>query len=86
MEYLLGTKGIVPYRCIFVLVAFLGVIPSLNVVWDIADILNALMIIPNLVAVLLLSGVIAAETKKYLKGDHIDDTDTTPVPSRRELE
>jgi AGCS family alanine or glycine:cation symporter len=80
MEYLLGTKGIVPYRCLFVLVAYLGVIPSLNVVWGIADILNALMTIPNLVAVLLLSGVIAAETKKYLKGDHIEDTDTTPVP------
>jgi AGCS family alanine or glycine:cation symporter len=82
MEYLLGTKSIVPYRCIYVLVAFLGVIPSLNIVWDIADTLNALMTIPNLIAVLLLSGVIVAETKKYLKDDHINDTDDTPVPSR----
>jgi AGCS family alanine or glycine:cation symporter len=85
MEYLLGTRGIVPYRCIFVLVAFLGVIPSLKIVWDIADILNALMTIPNLIAVLLLSGVIVAETKKYLKDDHINDTDDTPVPSRNDL-
>jgi AGCS family alanine or glycine:cation symporter len=85
IEYLLGTRGIVPYRCVFILVAFLGVIPSLNVVWNIANILNALMAIPNLVAVLLLSGVIAAETKKYLKGDRINDTDDTPVPSRSEL-
>jgi AGCS family alanine or glycine:cation symporter len=86
MEYLLGTRGIIPYRCLFVLVAFLGVIPSLNVVWEIADTLNALMTIPNLVAVLFLSGVIVAETKKYLKDDHINDTDTTPVPLRSELE
>jgi AGCS family alanine or glycine:cation symporter len=80
MEYLLGTKSIVPYRCIYVLVAFLGVIPALNIVWDIADTLNALMTIPNLIAVLLLSGVIAADTKKYLAGNHIDDTDPEPIP------
>jgi AGCS family alanine or glycine:cation symporter len=80
VEYLLGTRGIIPYRCLFILVAYLGVIPSLNVVWGIADTLNALMTIPNLVAVLLLSGVIVAETKKYLKDGHIDDEDTTPVP------
>jgi AGCS family alanine or glycine:cation symporter len=85
MEYLLGTKSIVPYRCVYVLVAFLGVFPALNVVWDIADTLNALMTIPNLIAVLLLSGVIAAETKKYLEGNHIDDVDTDPVPLRSEL-
>jgi AGCS family alanine or glycine:cation symporter len=86
MEYLLGTRGIIPYRCLFVLVAFLGVIPSLNVVWGIADTLNALMTIPNLVAVLLLSGVIVAETKKYLNGDHINDADDTPVPLRSDVE
>jgi AGCS family alanine or glycine:cation symporter len=86
VEYLLGTKGIIPYRCLFVLIAFLGVIPSLRVVWSIADILNALMTIPNLVAVLLLSGVIVAETKKYLKDDHINDADDTPVPLRENKE
>jgi AGCS family alanine or glycine:cation symporter len=85
MEYLLGTKGIVPYRLVFVLVAFLGSVLSLDIVWKIADALNALMTIPNLIAVLLLSGVIAAETKKYLKGDHIDDIDATPVPWRKGL-
>jgi AGCS family alanine or glycine:cation symporter len=85
MEYLLGTRGIFPYRCLFILVAYLGVIPSLNVVWGIADTLNALMTIPNLVAVLLLSGVIVAETKKYLKDGHIDDTDDTPIPSLQKI-
>jgi len=86
MEYLLGTKSIVPYRCVYVLVAFLGVIPSLNIVWDIADTLNALMTIPNLIAVLLLSGVIVSETKYYLEGNRIDDVDTEPVPLRDNLE
>jgi len=85
LEYLLGTKCIIPYRCIYVAVAFLGTILSLDIVWNIADALNALMTIPNLIAVLLLSGVIVAETKKYLKDGHIDDTDNTPVPSMSEL-
>jgi AGCS family alanine or glycine:cation symporter len=68
-----------------VVVAFLGTVLSLDIVWNIADALNALMTIPNLTAVLLLSGVIVAETKKYLDGNHIDDVDTTPVPSRSEI-
>lgn len=81
LEYLLGTGSIIPYRLVFVFVAFIGSLLSLDIVWDIADSLNALMIIPNLVAVLLLSGVIVAETKKYLKDGHIDDADDTPVPT-----
>jgi len=85
LEYLLGTRSITFYRLIFVIVAYLGTVLSLDTVWNIADALNALMIIPNLVAALLLSGVIAAETKKYLKGNHIDDVDDTPVPLRKEL-
>jgi AGCS family alanine or glycine:cation symporter len=85
MEYLFGTKSIVPYRIIYVAVAFLGTVLSLGLVWDIADALNALMAIPNLVAILLLSGVIASETKKYLDGEHIDDVDNEPVPLRSDL-
>jgi AGCS family alanine or glycine:cation symporter len=85
MEYLLGTKALIPYRCVYVVVAFLGTVISLDLVWDIADTLNALMTIPNLVAVLLLSNVIVAETKKYLKGNHIDDEDSDPVPLRSDL-
>jgi AGCS family alanine or glycine:cation symporter len=84
LEYLLGPKSCVPYRIVYVFVAFLGTVVSLGVVWDIADALNALMSIPNLIAVLLLSGVIAKDTKKYLAGDHIDDVDTEPVPDRLE--
>jgi AGCS family alanine or glycine:cation symporter len=85
MEYLFGTKSIVPYRIIYVAVAFLGTVLSLGLVWDIADALNALMTIPNLVAVLLLSGVIASETRKYLEGGHIDDVDNEPVPLRSDI-
>ena len=48
---------------------------SLNVVWNIADIMNALMAIPNLIALLLLSGVIARETKHYLWDGHLDEID-----------
>ena len=80
LEYLLGIKSIVPYRIIYVGIAFLGTALALDLVWDIADALNALMTIPNLIAMLLLSGVIAADTKKYLSGNHIDDTDSEPVP------
>jgi AGCS family alanine or glycine:cation symporter len=85
LEYLLGTKSIIPYRCIYVAVAFLGTVLSLDLVWNIADALNALMTVPNLAAVLLLSGVIASETKKYLDGNRIDDTDNEPVPLRSDL-
>lgn len=85
LEYLLGTKSIIPYRVIYVIVAFLGTILSLDIVWNIADALNALMAVPNLVALLLLSGVIAAETKKYLAGNHIEDIDTEPIPLRSDL-
>jgi AGCS family alanine or glycine:cation symporter len=50
---------------------------SLGVVWNIADIMNALMALPNLVALLLLSGVIAHETKRYLWSGRLDDIDRT---------
>ncbi len=52
---------------------------SLSVVWNLADIANALMAIPNLIAILLLSGVIVAETRKYLWNNRLDD-DSGEVP------
>ena len=80
-EYLFGSKINIPYRVLYIIVTFLGTIAALNLVWDIADTLNALMTIPNLIAVLLLSGVIAKETKHYLDG-RIDEVDETPIPIR----
>ena len=66
IEYCLGKKALVPYRVLYILVAAIAPVVALDLVWTIADILNALMAIPNLVAVLLLSPVIVKETKKYI--------------------
>ena len=64
--YLVGIKALKPYRFAWTAVVFIGCVAALEVVWNVADMLNALMIIPNLVALLGLSGVIASETKKYV--------------------
>ncbi|HPF21548.1 MAG TPA: alanine:cation symporter family protein, partial [Syntrophomonas sp.] len=63
--YLVGQKGIVPYRVFFCVLVFIGAILKLGLVWDIADTFNGAMAIPNLIALLALSGVIAAETKEF---------------------
>ena len=78
--YLLGEKIILPYKILWVAGVFLGSMMKIGVVWDLADLMNGLMAIPNIFAVLLLSGVIAKETKKYA-GRHIDDNDNTPIPT-----
>ena len=77
-EYLLGRKAILPYKLLFLAVVVLSPVLALDLVWSIADILNALMAIPNLIAVLLLSGVIASETRHYL--NNLDEEDTTELP------
>lgn len=78
VEYFAGRKGLIPYRVLYILVALIAPVIALDLVWLIADILNALMAIPNLIAVLLLSPVIVAETKKYI--NDLDKVDTTPIP------
>lgn len=78
VEYFAGKKGLIPYRVLYIAVAVIAPVVALDVVWDIADILNALMAIPNLIAVLLLSTVIVKETKKYL--DDLDAKDDTEIP------
>lgn len=78
VEYFAGKAGLMPYRALYILIAVIAPIVELDLVWTIADILNALMAIPNLVAVLLLSPVIVAETKKYI--NNLDQYDETPVP------
>ena len=62
------------YRILYIVALFFGSIINLDVIWNIADCMNALMAIPNLVALLLLSGVAARETKEYLWGNRIDET------------
>lgn len=67
VEYLFGLKAIIPYKVIFILVIFVGCVTSLELVWDIADTLNGFMALPNLIAVILLSGQVVEMTKDYLK-------------------
>ena len=77
--YLFGEKVIMLYKILWVIGIFVGSLVELNLVWDMADLLNGLMAIPNIFAVLLLSNVIAAETKKY-SGEHINDKDESEIP------
>ncbi|MBM3161887.1 MAG: sodium:alanine symporter family protein [Chlorobi bacterium] len=65
MEYLFGKQLVVPYRWAWVVAVMVGSVVSLQVVWAFADIANALMAMPNLVSLLVLSPVVAAETKAY---------------------
>ncbi len=64
--YLFGTNGVMPYRLIFICLIASGAFLKLEAIWVLADIVNGLMAIPNLIALIALSGVIVAETKKYL--------------------
>lgn len=76
--YLFGEKAIIPYKVLWVICVFVGAIVSIDVIWDFADLMNGLMALPNIVAVLFLSGVVAKETKKY-SGIHINDEDKTTI-------
>ena len=65
-EYLLGEKRTIPYRIVFVLLVFGGAVMGDNLAWDLADTFNGLMMIPNLIGVIALSGVVAKITKNYI--------------------
>ena len=78
VEYFSGRKGLNPYRVLYIAVALIAPVLALDLVWLTADILNALMAIPNLIAVLLLSPVIVRDTRKYI--NNLDAVDHTPVP------
>lgn len=66
-EYLFGVKCIMPYRICYIILVGLGVFLKLDMIWVIADIVNGLMAIPNLIALIGLSGVVVAETKLYFE-------------------
>lgn len=66
VEYLGGEKLCRIYRVLYIVAIFFGAVFELSLVWNLADLMNALMAIPNLVSLLLLSGVIAAESRKGL--------------------
>lgn len=73
IEYLLGTRAILPYRIVFIAAAFLGswvlsfsATGGFQLVWAFADVMNGAMAFPNLIGLLALSGVVAKETREYL--------------------
>ncbi|MDZ4742656.1 MAG: sodium:alanine symporter family protein [Verrucomicrobiota bacterium] len=65
VEYLVGLKAIKFYRILWVLAVFIGCVWKSDAVWNFSDMMNGLMAIPNLIAMFLLSGVIASETRRY---------------------
>lgn len=80
LVYLIGQKAIMPYRIIWVIAVFFGAIVKNKLVWDFADCANAFMAIPNLVAVLGLSGVIVAETRYYLWENRLHEHTKDKIP------
>ena len=80
ITYLFGKNAIKPYQIIFIFICFLGAIGVSGFVWDISDMTNALMAIPNLIAILGLSALIARETKYYVYKGNLDVVDETPIP------
>lgn len=73
VEYLGGKQWIRYYRIIWIIAIYLGSVMNLTLVWNIADSMNALMAIPNLISLLLLSGIAVKETRKYLWDGRLDD-------------
>lgn len=79
-EYLFGKKLSKLYRFVYVGIVFVGSISANALVWDISDTFNALMAIPNLISLLLLSPIIISETKKYLWEDNLDMVSDEEIP------
>lgn len=72
VEYLRGRRWVWGYRVVYIVAIFIGSVTSLSVVWNVADCMNALMAIPNLLSLLFLSGVLVSETRKYLWEGELD--------------
>ncbi len=73
VEYIMGKKALLPYRILWIIMVYVGAVQSLELVWNISDSMNALMAVPNLISLLLLSGIIVKETKHYLWNDNLDE-------------
>ena len=75
VEYLKGKRWTQVYRVVYIIAVFFGSVLNLGVVWNMADCMNALMAIPNLISLLLLSSVLVKETRKYLWEGRLDDVE-----------
>ncbi len=72
-EYLFHSKkAILPYRVAYTIAVYFGAVMSLSFVWDLADLFNGLMAVPNLISLLVLSNILVKETKEYLWDDNLD--------------
>jgi alanine or glycine:cation symporter, AGCS family len=85
MDRLFGAKAITPYRLVFVVAIFIGAVQELELVWVVADILNGLMALPNLVGLLLMSGLIVRETREFFANPNwremvVKDAPPPPAP------
>lgn len=80
VEYLFRTKkAVLPYRVLYTIAIFFGAVMSLSLVWDLADLFNGLMAVPNLISLIALSGVIVKETKEYLWDNNLDKVDNEVI-------
>lgn len=79
VEYVFGYKGVKFFVWIYLVSVFVGSVVSLHMVWTCADIFNALMAVPNLLSLLLLSNVLVKDTDKYLWGGCLDEEEKSIV-------
>ena len=85
LEYLGGRRLVYPYRVLWIIVAYVGcVIPKSSIVWNFADMANGLMALPNLICLVGLSGVLVAETRKYLWENRLYEVDKTLLTPEKE--
>ncbi len=80
-EYLFGARSVLPYRALWVIAVAVGSVSTLQSVWNFADIANGLMAIPNLIALLLLSGVVVSQTRQYLWEGSLDHPESLSPPT-----
>lgn len=73
LEYLFGRKARYVYRILWIAATFIGSVTAINLVWNLGDTFNALMALPNILSLLLLSGVIVRETRHYLWENRLDE-------------
>lgn len=73
IEYLAGRRTVFIYRIVWIVLIYVGAVMNLSLVWNCADIVNAFMAVPNIISLVVLSGVIVEQTRKYLWSNHLDD-------------
>ncbi len=78
LEFLIGRRARIIYRVLWIAAAFAGSVTAISLVWNLGDFFNALMALPNLVSLVLLSGVVVKETRHYLWENRLDEAAPEP--------